>query len=131
MLMRKLGLSWRCTDRILANIGAYRCQAAHKWTDIFLTGNFTVFIYESRGGKHSDSFYNVFPELEAVGRAFAVDACSRKEADFSAANFAKFIDAKYYELTQTVKNDEKLIRSQEACRLDLRRWGAQFQPNSQ
>ena len=30
MLMRKLGLSWRSTDEILANIGAYRCQTAHK-----------------------------------------------------------------------------------------------------
>ena len=131
MLMRKLGHSWRSTDEILANIGAYRCQTAHKWIHVFLMGYFEVVAHDGRGGKHSDSFYDVFPELEADGIAFAVVACSQKEASFSSAHLANFIDTKYYELTQTVKNDDKLIRSHEACRIDLRRWGAKFQPNSQ
>ncbi|CAF3149412.1 unnamed protein product, partial [Rotaria sp. Silwood2] len=131
MLMRKLGHSWRSTDQILDSIGAYRCQAANKWADMFLMGDFEIFAHDGRGGKHSDSFYDVFPELESVGRAFVVDACSRKEADFTATDLAKFIDTKYYELTQTVKNDDKSIRSYEACRIDLRRWGAKFQANSQ
>ena len=41
------------------------------------------------------------------------------------------LDKRFYELTQTSKISHTLFCSSESCRLDLRRWGARFQPNSQ
>ena len=60
-----------------------------------------------------------------------IGACSSKSADFNAAELAKFIDAKYYEPTQTTKVNVELIRSEQSCRLDLRRWDAKFDMNNQ
>ncbi|CAF4940588.1 unnamed protein product [Rotaria sp. Silwood1] len=61
-----------------------------------------------------------------------VVACSQKSADFKAADLAQFIDTKYYELTGIKKQiGDGLIRSERSCRLNLRRWGAKFEANSQ
>ena len=57
--------------------------------------------------------------------------CSGKSTNFNAAKLAKFIDSKYYELTQTTKANVELIRSEQSCRLDLGRWGATFDMNNQ
>ena len=44
----------------------------------------------------------------------------------------QFIDRKFYELTGTQKkSSDDLIRSERSCRLDLRRWGAKFEANTQ
>ena len=37
MIMRYMGHSWRSTDSFLTDIGAYRCQAAHKQANIFVS----------------------------------------------------------------------------------------------
>ena len=131
MILRYLGHQWRIIDDILQLISAYRCVTAHKWAETFLSGDFEAIVDDGRGGKHSDSFYDTFLELEAEAKSFVIGACSRKSADFNAAELAKFIDAKYYELTQTAKVNVELIRSEQSCRLDLRRWGAKFDTNNQ
>ena len=132
MTVRHFGLTWRTIDEFLTVVGAYRCQAAHKWTDTFISGDFETFVEEGRGGKHFDSFYDVYPELEAEARSFAVQGCSRKTADLSVADLAKFVDNKFYELSQTVKSlDDCLVRSETSCRLDLRRCGVRFTDNKQ
>jgi len=131
MILRHLGHPWRLVNELLPKIGAYRCQAAHKWSEIFISDDLEAFSREGRGGKHSESFYDAFPELEIEARAFAVDGCSGKSADFSASHLAQFIDRRYYEVTQTIKINDQLIRSEKSCRLDLRRWGAKFEANSQ
>ena len=46
-------------------------------------------------------------------------------------HLAKFVDDKYYEITKTTKSNDELIRSETSCRLDLRRWGAKFEKNTQ
>ncbi|CAF1309414.1 unnamed protein product [Adineta ricciae] len=127
----ELCLSWRDSDAVLSNIGAYRAKAAHHWAKAFLLDETESFYDDGRGGRHSESFYDVFPELETEAKAFAIESCSRKSADFTVLDLANFIDTKFYELTQIAKSSDVLIRSVEACRLDLRRWGAKFQPNSQ
>ena len=47
-------------------------------------------------------------------------------------HLAQFIDEKFYELTETQKkSSDDLIRPERSCRLDLRRWGAKFEANTQ
>ncbi|CAF3407145.1 unnamed protein product [Rotaria socialis] len=130
-ILRYLNITWRDTDGLLKNIGAYRCENAHKRAEIFISGDIEVFQEEGREGKYHETFYDMFPELEADAKLFAIESCSHKSADFTAIDLANFIDEKFYELTQTSKLDDALVRSVESCRLDLRRWGAKFQPNTQ
>ena len=132
MTLRHFGLPWRRINEFLGMVGAYRCETADKWGDTFISGDFETFTEEGRGGKHFDSFYDAYPELEIEGRSFVVEGCSRKAADFSVADLAKFIDRKFYELSGTVKTlDDQLVRSETSCRLDLRRWGVRFTDNKQ
>ena len=107
-------------------------QTSHKWTAIFMKGNYEEFSNDLRGGKQTDSFYDMFPDIEADAKAFVVHACSQKSADFKAMDLAQFVDDKYYEVTRLIKQSgDDLIRSESSCRLDLRRWGAKFEANSQ
>ena len=131
MIMRYMGHSWRSTDSFLTDIGAYRCQAAHKQANFFVSGDMQAFLNDGRGGKYTDSFYDVFPELEMEGRAFAIGACSQRTATFIASDLAHFIDTRFCELTQTIKTNNQLVRSEKCCRFDLRRWSAKFEANSQ
>ena len=131
MIMRYMGHSWRSTDSFLTDIGTYRCQAAHKKANLFVSGDMQAFLNDRRGGKYTDSFYDVFPELEMEGRAFAIGACSQRTATFTVSDLAHFIDTRFYELTQTIKTNNQLVRSGKSCRLDLRRWDAKFETNSQ
>ncbi|CAF3183466.1 unnamed protein product, partial [Rotaria sp. Silwood2] len=131
MILRYLGHNWRQIDDILHQIGVNQCKIAHKWALTFLDGGFGVFDDDGRGGKHNDGFYDQFPELEIQAKAFAVEACSKKSASFTTVDLAKYLDEQFYEITQTSKVNASLVRSAESCRLDLRRWGAKFQSNSQ
>jgi hypothetical protein len=132
MTLRHFGLPWRRINEFLAVIGAHQCETAHKWADTLISGDFDTFVEEGRGGKRFDSFYDIYPELEAEARSYAVEGCSRKTADFSVADLAKHVDNKFYELSQTVKNlKDELVRSETSCRLDLRRWGVRFTDNKQ
>lgn len=132
MSLRHFGLPWRTIDEFMTMIGALRCETAHKWADTFISGDFEAFIEEGRGGKHSDSFYDVYPELEIEARSFAVQGCSRKTADFSVADLARFVDTNFYKMSQATKNlDDQLICSETSCRLDSRRWGVYFSDNKQ
>ncbi|CAF1012892.1 unnamed protein product [Didymodactylos carnosus] len=56
-------------------------------------------------------------------RDFVFQECSKKEASFTAETLARFIDNRFYELNNLKKAEDKLIRSIESCRLDLRRFG--------
>ncbi|CAF4327610.1 unnamed protein product [Rotaria magnacalcarata] len=82
------------------------------------------------GGKQGNSFYDVYPELEEEARAFAVIQCNQKAASFTPYELAQFIDKRYYEINDIQKTDTNLVRSIKSCRLDLRRWGARFDTNS-
>ncbi|CAF4585544.1 unnamed protein product, partial [Rotaria sp. Silwood2] len=94
--------------------------------------DYEEFSSDLRDGKQTDSFYDMFSDVEADAKAFVIQACSKKSREFKALDLALFIDEKYYELTGIKKrNDDDLIRFERSCRLDLRRWGAKFETNSQ
>ncbi|CAF2041902.1 unnamed protein product [Rotaria magnacalcarata] len=130
LTLRHFNVSCRDTDAFLKDIGSYTRETSHNWSWKFLNGNFDEFINDKRGGKRGDSFYDIYPELEEEARAFAVIQCNKKAASFTAYELAQFIDNRYYEINDIQKNDLKLVRSVECCRLDLRRWGAHFDINS-
>jgi hypothetical protein len=113
------------------NIGGYRARAAHQSAISFLSSEVDALDEEFRGGKQSVSLFDMFTELEIETKAFAIASSSRKSADFTVADLANFIDRKFYEITQTVKVSDYIIHSLESCRLDLRRWGINFRPNSE
>ena len=96
-----------------------------------MTGDFDSIEDDGRSGKYNDGFYDLFPKLEIEAKAFVIESCSKKSADFSAVDLAKYLDKRLYELTQISKINDTLVRSSQNCRLDLRRWGAKFQLNSQ
>ncbi len=112
--------------------GSWQLRLTHKWSQIFVSGDFGEFQGENRGGKHNAEFYDYFPEIENDAKQFTLGRCSQKSADFTAVDLANFIDAKDYEIANITKNaDDVLIRSVSSCRFDLRRWGARFKENSQ
>ncbi|CAF1565389.1 unnamed protein product [Rotaria magnacalcarata] len=98
-----LVLIWSQIDNLLTGIGAYRCETAHKWADVFMSNDIEVFEDEGRGGKHHETFYGIFPELGTDAKLFTIESCSRKSADFTGTDLANYVDAKFYEITQTEK----------------------------
>lgn len=132
MTLRHFKINWEDIDAYLRSIGFMTAETSHKWADTFLNGDLNDFLNDSRGGKHSDSFYDRFPEIEADAKAFVAEACSKKSGEFKALDLAQFINTKYHELNDTGDESSGLyVRSERSCRLDLRRWGAKFEANAQ
>ncbi|CAM4804120.1 unnamed protein product [Rotaria magnacalcarata] len=119
MTLRYFGISWLKCDDFFKTVGASTTKTVDKWASIFLSGNYNEFVSEGRGGKQIPNFYDVFPDIETSAKNYSVQQCAAKAADFDAFELAKFIDEQFYMLT---------VKS---CRLDLRRWGARFESNSQ
>ncbi|CAF4434152.1 unnamed protein product, partial [Didymodactylos carnosus] len=130
LTLRRFNLSYRDTHAFLKDIGGFACRTAQKWSNVFVNGKFDEFVADGRGGKRGDSFYDVYPDLEAEARAFAVLQCEQKAASFTAIDLAQFVDKRYYEINDFRKTNSDLVRSVESCRLDLRRWGGRFEANS-
>ena len=132
MSLRFFNIKWEDVDEYLKSIGFMTAETSHKWATVFMKGDYEEFSNDLRGGKQTDSFYDMFPDIESDAKAFVVQACSQKSGEFKSLDLAQFIDEKYYELMGIKKQiDDDLIRSERSCRLDLRRWGAKFDANSQ
>lgn len=80
-------------------------ESAHKWAEVFISGDLDEFDCENRGGKHSAEFYDFFPELEEAAKQYTLEKCSEKAASFTADDLAKFIDLKFYETTNLIKGE--------------------------
>ncbi|CAF1103567.1 unnamed protein product [Didymodactylos carnosus] len=132
MSLRRFGVTWNDCDDFIDDTEALKARTAHKWSDIFVSGDLDEFQGENCGGKRNAEFYDYFPEIENDAKQFTLERCSQKSANFTAIDLANFINAKYYEMTNLTKNaDNVLIRSVSSCRLDLRRWSAGFKENCQ
>lgn len=132
MSLRYFNIKWEDINEFLKNIDLMTAQTCHKWTTVFIKGDYEEFSTDLRGGKQTDSFYDMFPDIEEAAKTFVIEACSRKSGDFKAQDLAQFIDDTYYAVTKIKKQTgDDLIRSERSCRMDLRRWGAKFEANSQ
>ncbi|CAF4315402.1 unnamed protein product [Rotaria sp. Silwood2] len=89
MSLRYFNIKWEDADEFLKNIGFTTAKTSHKWATVFIKGDYQEFSSDLRGGKQTDSFYDTFPEIEADARAFVVQACSQKSADFKAADLTQ------------------------------------------
>ena len=96
-----------------------------------MSGDIEVVQEECREGKHHESSYDTFPELETDTKLFAIDSCLRKLEDFTVIDLANFADAAFYELTQISKLSSVSVCSIKSCRLDLSCWAAKFESNAQ
>ena len=76
MILRHFGYQWEVIDDFLQQIGANRCEKAHKWAETFLPGDFEAFLEDGRGRKSTDLFYDTFPELEIEAKAFVANVCA-------------------------------------------------------
>ena len=76
MILRHFGYQWQVIDDFLQQIGANRCETAHKWAETLLSGDFEAFLEDGRGRKSTDSFYDTFPELEIEAKAFVANVCA-------------------------------------------------------
>ena len=76
MSLRYFKIKWNDINEYLKSVGFMTAETSHKWADIFLDGDHKEFSHDSRGGKHSDSFYDGYPEIEADAKAYVVEACS-------------------------------------------------------
>ncbi|CAF1542252.1 unnamed protein product [Adineta ricciae] len=130
MVLRHFGILYDETDHFLKKIGGLSGQVAHKWATVFITETFDKYCDEGRGGKRSDAFYDVYPDIEAEAKIFAVGQCQQKAASFTICDLAQFINTKYCQINGLVDDASDLVRSVESCRLDLRKWGARFEPNT-
>ena len=96
----------------MLEIGAMRCITVNKWAEVFIDGDFNMFMNDELGGKRGDSFYDVYSKIEIDTKLFVADACSKKSANFTSIDLAKYIDTLYYKLTNTTKDQNELIRSE-------------------
>ncbi|CAF1671912.1 unnamed protein product, partial [Adineta ricciae] len=127
MTMKRFDIGWQQSNEFLSAIGGLTVETAHKWTQIYIHGDFDDFCSENRGGKHSDGFYDLFPDIEIEAKSFVLQRCSQKTSNFVVNDLGNFIDEKFYLTTDIVKvKDAPLVRSIAACRLDMRNWGARY-----
>ena len=84
-------------------------ETAHKWVEVFIYDDLDEFDCENRGGKDSAEFYDFFPEIENAPKQYTLERCSEKSASFTIIDLAEFIDEKFYETTNLVKDEFYLI----------------------
>lgn len=131
MSLRFFDVKWDDIDDFLKNIGLMTAETANKWSKVFIKGDYEEFSEDLRGGKQTDSFYDIFPEIEADARAFVVQKCSQKSAAFKATDLVDFVNERFHELVGIPLTTGTPVRSERSCRVDLRKWGAKFEANSQ
>lgn len=103
MSLTYFGVSWRKSDLFLKEIGALSVEVCNKWSKIFIEGALEDFLEDRRGGKHGQSLFDVYPELENMGKLYALEGCKRKTASFTVRELAQYIDKEYYKLTGEVR----------------------------
>lgn len=82
--LRYFNMKWKDIDEYLKIIGLMTAKSSHKWMTVFIRGDYEQFSSDLRGGKHTDSFYDAFPAIEADAKACVVQECSKKSGNFEA-----------------------------------------------
>ena len=98
------GISWRDIDLFLKAIGGLAAETCNKWSTDIIEQDLEEFLQDNRGGKHEESFYDTYPELENLAKLYALNGCKRKIASFTCSELASYIDDEYYKLTGEVRS---------------------------
>ncbi|CAF1533004.1 unnamed protein product [Adineta ricciae] len=124
------GIPWRNIDLFLKAIGGLAANTCSRWGTDIIEQDLEEFLQDNRGGKHEESFYDTYPELENLAKLYALNGCKRKLASFTCSELDSGVDDEYYKLTGETKTAKELIRSERGCCRDLNRWGCKFDKNT-
>ena len=122
---------------ILKDLNLMSVQRCHEWTmTIIDEDDVCVILRDGRKGHKYNSFYEEYPDLEPIAKSYAIEKASQKSCNFTVKDLAIFIDKLFRETyadeldSSNFSSYNKLIRSEESCRIDLIKWGAKFRKNS-
>ena len=97
MLLRNFK-NWRETETIMGQLSCTNIKTAHRWASTFSESDDPfIILQDKRGGKHSETFYENFPEIEMRARAFAIEETSKKNYEFTIQILSQFITKQYEE----------------------------------
>ncbi|CAF1532546.1 unnamed protein product [Didymodactylos carnosus] len=71
MTLWHFGISWHECNDFLKQTGDLTSETAHKWAEVFLSGNFYEFVSEADGEKHVSSFYDIFSDIKSLAVLFS------------------------------------------------------------
>jgi hypothetical protein len=88
------------------------------------------FLEDMRGGKHSASLYDYFPELETEAKLFVEENISKKQCTFNVSLLAQHLNNKCHDLSGSIENGQSILRSNRMLLYDLKNWGYSFKKNT-
>lgn len=134
LTLRLCNVQFEETRSILQKLNLLNVQSCHSWLKTIIDeDDLCVILRDNRGKYKRELFYELYPELELQAKSFAIDNASQKKSSFIVKDLAFFINQQFNLLycgsLNQEKNDNKLIRSEESCRVDLLKWGAKWDKN--
>ena len=134
LIVRLCGVKFEETRIILTQLNLLTIQTCHEWVlTVIEEDDLCCLLKDDRGKYKRDTFYDIYPELEIDAKAFALHNGCKKECRFVVKDLAYFVDERFYELYgdlfEKKSDDDRLIRSEESCRVDLIEWGARWDSN--
>ena len=124
-----------CRD-ILSTLELMDISTCHSWANTIKDeDDICVILRDGRKGPKRNFFYDEFPDIEEKAKAYAKEKGSTKKCNFTVHELAIYVDKIFRETyNETLENfgyeTKNLIRSIESCRVDLLKWGAKFEKNS-
>ena len=132
LTMRLCNLQFEETRIILEKLKLLNIKCCHSWLKtINEEDDLCVLLRDNRGTYKRQLFYELYPELEFQAKSYALEKASQKKSSFVVKDLAFFINKQFNLLYHDASNqvEDKLIRSEESCRVDLKKWGAKWDKN--
>ena len=131
-IFRLLKVPYNECETLLNDFNLLTIRSCSKWSNtISDEGDDLVILRDKRGSYKRILFYEEFPELEMEAKEFALEQASKTMCGFNCMELAKFINNRFRELYDfNIENEEQLVRSEESCRVDLLKWGACWDKNT-
>lgn len=136
LLLRLVSIQFRVCRDILGQLNLLSIQYCHSWLlTIIDEDDLCVILRDKRGNYKRIKFYDNFPDLEKEAKAYAVFRANEKNSSFTVNELASFVNRRFRELNEDLIQNmqlepDQLVRSEESCRIDLLKWGARFEKNS-
>lgn len=131
MILRNCSITWREIEKIFCLLDCLNIKHAHRWASTLAESHdASIILNDKRGGYRTNQLYIDYPELEMEAKNFAIQETKKRNCLFSVNELAKYLTKKYEELSGETLPDGSFIRSDSSLRLDLIRWGAQWDDNN-
>lgn len=135
--LRKGNIQFEEARKILKDLNLLSIQTCHSWLlTIAEEDDLCVLLNDGRGKYKRELFYELYPDLELLAKSYSLENASKKNCSFAVKNLANFIDKEFISIygktlhDDLIDSNEQMIRSVESCRVDLIRWGAKWDSNS-